>query len=46
MSQISSVTLGAIVAIGDPPPFDPLEQDFQVLELEYRGICQDQMQKV
>jgi hypothetical protein len=29
MSQVSQATLGAIVAIGDPPPFDPLEQFIQ-----------------
>jgi hypothetical protein len=28
MSQVSQATLGAIVAIGDPPPFYPLDQFF------------------
>ncbi len=28
MSWVSQATLGAIVAIGDPPPFDPLDQFF------------------
>jgi hypothetical protein len=31
-------TLNAIVAIGDPSPFDPLEHFFQILEVEYGGM--------
>ncbi len=31
---------GAIATISDPPPFDPLDQNFQLLELEYRGIVE------
>lgn len=31
---------GAITTISDPPPFDPLNQNFQLLELESRGIIE------
>ncbi len=36
-------TLNAILAIGDSPPFDPLEFFFQILEVEYGGIHKNPM---
>jgi hypothetical protein len=42
MSKVFQTTLGVIKAIGNPPPFNPLNQ-IQLLELEYGGICKYQM---
>jgi hypothetical protein len=38
MSQVSHATLSAITVIVDQSSFDPLDQIFQVLELEYGSI--------
>ncbi len=40
MSQISQATLGAIVAIGDPPPFDPLDQFIPLKKILYYATIQ------
>jgi hypothetical protein len=38
MSQVSQATLGAInYTMDDPPPFNPLDQNFQLLELQLMG---------
>lgn len=38
ISQVSQATLGAInCTMDDPPPFHPLDQIFQLLELELMG---------
>ena len=41
LSQLSQATREAVASLGDPPPFEPLKEFFDYLEVEYGGIRRD-----
>ena len=43
LSQLSQATREAVASLGDPPPFEPLKEFFDYLEVEHGGIRRDRM---
>ena len=41
LSRLSHATMEAVATLGDPPPFEPLREFFDYLEVEYGGIRRD-----
>ena len=46
LSRLSHATMEAVATLGDPPPFEPLREFFDYLEVEYGGIRRDRMRHI
>ena len=46
LSRLSQATKEAVASLGDPPPFEPLKEFFDYLEVEYGGIRRDRMRHI
>jgi hypothetical protein len=46
MLCLAQATQATLVAIGPPPPFEPLARFMAHLEIEYGGFRHDQMQRI
>ena len=46
LSRLSQATKEAVASFGDPPPFEPLKEFFDYLEVEYGGIRRDRMHHI
>ena len=46
LSRLSQATREAVASLGDPPPFEPLKEFFDYLEVEYGGIRRDRMRHI
>ena len=44
--RLSQATREAVALLGDPPPFEPLKEFFDYLEVEYGGIRGDRMHHI
>ena len=46
LSRLSQATREAVASLGDPPPFEPLKEFFDYLEVEYGCIRWDRMRHI
>ena len=46
LSRLSQTTREAAASLGDPPPFEPLKEFFDYLEVDYGGIRRDRMRHI
>ena len=46
LSRLSQATMEAVASLGGPPPFEPLKEFFDYLEVEYGGIRRDRMRHI
>ena len=45
-SRLSQATREDVASLGEPPPFEPLKEFFDYLEVEYGGIRRDRMRHI
>ena len=46
LSRLSHATMEAVASLSDLPPFEPLKEFFEYLEIEYGGIRRDRMRHI